>query len=147
MCPYVCLSHLLSIHLHLFAYFWLIVSSAAAHTWHQIHFLRRLTGGGDATRQDRTGPWALQLNGANHLRPTDKYQHCWCQSGLFFFFLLLASIIQWHCPEAMPGDTAPCWVLNLWAKGGAKEYLKKKKENLVLYQRAIEKLGLRPGGI
>lgn len=45
------------------------MSSTTAHAWHHMHFLRRLTGGGDAMRQDRTGPWALQLNGAKHLSP------------------------------------------------------------------------------
>lgn len=98
------------------------MSSAAAHAWHHIHFLQCLTGGGDATRRDITGPRALQLNGANHLSPTDKYQHCWCQSRIF----ILASS---RCPVAKPGGTAPCWVLNLWAENTLK---KEWKSGLIL---------------
>lgn len=62
----------------------------------------------------------------------------------FYLFSLLAFI---GCQDAKPGDTDPCWALNLWAKGGAKEYFERKKDNLVWYWPAEERLGLRPGSI
>lgn len=45
--------------------------------------------------------------------------------GFFFSFFCLASI---GCLEAKPGDTAPCWVLNLWAKEEQKNTLRKRKK-------------------
>lgn len=117
------------------------MSSASAHAWHHIHFLGRLTEGGDATKHDRTGPWALHRNGANHLSPhrqTLAPQMLAPPMPEWPFFCL-----HW-CPEAGPGDAAPTWGLNLRNEGGANESC---KESLLWHQPAVERSGLKLSSI
>lgn len=140
--PCICPSHLLSVRLHLFTYIWLIVSSATAHAWHHIHFLRRLTGGGDATRQDQTGPWALELNGANHLRTHRQIPAPLMSEWvvLFFFFGL-----HW-----MPGGKARRHGSMLGfepvSQGRSKRILREKERKPGLIPSGWRP-GLRPGSI